>query len=95
MLPEMSSKYSILGFYYPCSMDLIIIVQEENTGVTMCPTVPGTEGLLRLPDFSVLNWEVPENPEEIGHLKNSQQRHTLENKDRMARLLAMENKEGQ
>ena len=95
MLPEMSSKYSILGSYYPCSMGLIIIVQGENTGVTRCPTVPGIEGLLRLPDFSVLNWEVPGNPKEIGHFKSSQQRHTLENKDRMARLLAMENEEGQ
>ena len=38
---------------------------------------------------------IPWNPEEIGHFKGSQQRHILENKDRMVRLLAMENKEGQ
>ena len=76
-------------------MDLIIIVQGENTGVTRCPTVPGIEGLLSLLDFSVLNWDVPGNPEEIGHFKSCQQRHTLENINRMARLLAMEKKKGQ
>lgn len=91
MLPETSLRCSIPGSYYHCSVEIILIIQGQSTGVTNCPTVPRTEGFLRGSTGGRTFSAKTGKQAKVGHLNSTQHRHILK-KDRVARWLTTEKK---